>query len=321
MKSSALATWMTCLVCLLLTHCVLPQCATAQDGAKNLAKLGEQFITDKDVDFQLGRVAGESTAELPKLPTAILQSTIHLIAQQRQALQTMRTRNLALRRDDVERWLEENAQPPDGNRQSASEIVRKQSQRAEIPEAAFRDHLTFRLSWQRYLQQQLNEKNVAKHFENQTKRFDGTRFRISLLEVAVPAGKSPVRDTSTNKLSDLKSRLSEKSLSWKELASTIDLKNSEGLQAARVREKIWVRGTGDLDPALITAIMKLSPDEVSDPIHSPTGVHLMQMHEVEAGAKTLPEVRDEVRAHMLLYLLEHLAKSSEAQLPLQAIVD
>ena len=143
-------------------------------------------------------------------------------------------------------------------------------------------------------------------------RFSRSRFRLVSLRFARHR---------TNKLSVFKSRLSGRSLSWKELASTIDLKNSEGLQAARVREKIWVRGTGDLDPALITAIMKLSPDEVSDPIHSPTGVHLMQMHEVEAGAKTLPEVRDEVRAHMLLYLLEHLAKSSEGQLPLQAIVD
>ncbi len=301
-------------------HSRIASLACAQEGVKNLAKLGEQFITANDVDFQLGRVANESVEPMAELPPAVLQSTIYLIAQQRQALQTLRTQNLAVRRDDVERWLDENGQPQDGSRLTADEMLRQQSQRTGISEVDLRDHLAFRLSWQRYLQKQLNEKNVAKHFENQTERFDGTRFQVSIVDLAATAGSSAKREQSTAKLNALRAQLESSALSWKELASK--LQESEESAAAsrfRVREKVWVRGTGDLEPTIITSVMKLEPNGVSEPIHTPTGVHLFQLHEVELGTKRLPEVRDEVRAHMLIHLLEHLARQSESQLPLQAI--
>ena len=92
------------------------QSTYAQEKATVIAKLGEQSITDRDVDFQLGRVATDSGQPLQQLPPAILQSAIYLLAQQRQALQTLRTRKLALGREDVERWLDENSQPPSGEK-------------------------------------------------------------------------------------------------------------------------------------------------------------------------------------------------------------
>ena len=69
----------------------------------------------------------------------------------------------------------------------------------------------------------------------------------------------------------------------------------------------------------IARSVKMMPEEVSEPIHTATGVHLIKLHKVEAGSKALADVRDEVRVHMLIHLLEHLARQSESQLPLQAI--
>ena len=66
--------------------------AQSQDNANVVARLGEQAITDRDIDFQLGRVASVDIEPLKELPPVVLQSAIHLLAQQRQALQTLRTR-------------------------------------------------------------------------------------------------------------------------------------------------------------------------------------------------------------------------------------
>jgi len=303
-----------------LTQICVGEVVLSQVPVEVIAKLGEQSITNRDVDFQLGRVASETSEPLIALPPAILQSTIQLVAQQRQALQTMRTRNLAVRRDDVERWMEENGQPGNGETLSAEALIRKQSRQAGISESNLRDHLAFRLSWQRYLQQQLNEKNVAKHFENQTKRFDGTRFRVSLVNIAVSAGKSPKRERLAQGLADLHGRLMSAELPWKGVADELmKLEPIDAKDSVRVREQIWCRGTGDLDPTLVTTLMKMMPEEVSEPIHTATGVHLIKLHKVEAGSKALADVRDEVRVHMLIHLLEHLARQSESQLPLQAI--
>ena len=297
------------------------QSTYAQENATVIAKLGEQSITDRDVDFQLGRVATDSGQPLQELPPAILQSAIYLLAQQRQALQTLRTRKLAMGREDIERWLDENAQPPSGEKTTAAEIIREQASKAGITESNVRDHWAFRLSWQRYLQQQLTEANVAKHFENQPKRFNGTRFKVSVADIAAPAGKSDRRNKLAETLLTEQSRLMSGDLSWKDL--TAELQKTELLQGQadkiRVREDLWARGTGDLEPTIISALMKMEPGAYSQPIHTPTGVHLVKLIEVEEGTKELSEVRDEVRAHMLLHLLDHLARQSESQLPLKAV--
>ena len=299
----------------------LIEAAQSQDNTKVVARLGEQAITDRDIDFQLGRVASVDTEPLKELPPVVLQSAIHLLAQQRQALQTLRTRKLAVGREDVERWLDDNAQPINGEKQTASDMIRDQSSNAGISESNLRDHLAFRLSWQRFLQQQLTEPNVAKHFENQPKRFNGTRFKVSIVDLAATAGKSVRRDKLAEILTAMRSRLMSGDLNWKDLASELGrselLKDDVG--KFLVREDLWARGTGDLEPTIVTVLMKLEPDSYSEPIHTPTGVHLVKLLEVEPGSRELSEVRDEVRAHMLLHLLEHLARQSESQLPLKAV--
>ena len=204
---------------------------------------------------------------------------------------------------------------------TAAEIIREQASKAGITESNVRDHLAFRLSWQRYLQQQLTEANVAKHFENQPKRFNGTRFKVTVADIAAPAGKSDRRNKLDETLKTEQSRLMSGDLSWKDL--TTDLQKTELLQGQadkiRVREDLWARGTGDLEPTIISALMKMEPGTYSQPIHTPTGVHLVKLIEVEEGTKELSEALDEVRAHMLLHLLDHLARQSESQLPLKAV--
>lgn len=293
----------------------------SQDNATVLAKLGEQTITDRDVDFQLGRAAIEDGPPLKELPPAVLQSVVYMIAQQRQALQTLRARKLAAGREEVEHWLEENGQPINGQNIPAAELIREQSRKAGITESNLRDHWAFRLSWQRFLQQQLTESNVAKHFENQSKRFNGTRFKVSIVDLAAPAGKSERRDKLAATLSTIRGRLMSGEVNWKDLKAELEktdlLKKQAG--SIRVREDFWARGTGDLEPTIVAVLMKLEPDAYSEPIHTPTGVHLVNLLEVEEGTKALSEVRDEVRAHMLLHLLDHLAKQSASQLPLKAV--
>jgi hypothetical protein len=295
--------------------------AASQDNATVVAKLGEQSITDRDVDFQLGRVASESGQPLKELSPAVMQAAIHLLAQQRQALQALRTRKQAIGREDVERWLEANAQPPNGEKSPAADLIREQSRQAGITESNLRDHWAFRLSWQRFLQQQLTDANVAKHFENQRQRFNGTRFKVSVVDIAAPAGQSQRRDELASELKVQGNLLMSGDLNWQDLAA--ELSKAEPLQdqadKIRVREDLWARGTGDLEPTIISALMKMEPNTFSEPIHTPTGVHLVKLIEIEPGSKELSEVRDEVRAHMLLHLLDHLARQAESQLPLKAI--
>ncbi len=272
-----------------------------------LAYLGEQEITRADVDFQLGRSGDEST----KLSLVAEQTTIHLIALQRQALQALRKLGLAVNRDQVDQWIESNAATGrDGS--SAAEIIRSISEQFGIGELEYREFIAFRLSWQRYLAKHLNDKNLRRHFENQKARFDGTRFRIELVSIAVPAGESAARTQASERLADLRQKLSEQPENW---GQVLEDTATPTWQISRER---WVPGSGELDPTLIGALLELAPGEMSDVVDTATGVHLLRLLDREPGDLDLSQVVGEVRADMLVYLLKHLASQSRDQLPLRA---
>lgn len=334
------AAWVKLLLCI-LALCLYPsgnsvgQAVQTSDAKRAqpgdvLAYLGEQQITRGEVDFQLARRAAHSRERLPDLPPAVLQSTIQLIAQQRQALQTLRVQKFARKREDVERWMGEQIQSAAEEKLPVAELIRREAERAGITEASYREHFTFRLSWQHYLQVHLTEKNVARHFENHKPRFDGTRYRIASIAIPVPAGASRQRDDAVKRLSELQIELRETDTDWKSLKQSIDaqsiesikkLKSLDGIESPRIfiADERWIRGTGDEHPLIVSEILKLKASQVSEPIDTPTGIYLVKLFEIETGSRTLSEVRDEVRADMLMYLLDHLARESQKQLPLRTV--
>ncbi len=59
------------------------------DPKRVLASVGEQLITQADVDLNLGRTAS-GRSDLPEVPEPILMITVDIIAQRRQALESLK---------------------------------------------------------------------------------------------------------------------------------------------------------------------------------------------------------------------------------------
>lgn len=277
--------------------------------AQVLAHLGEEPITQSDVDFQLGRRPGTQGAALPP---ALANSTIDLIAAQRRALASLRKMKIAVSRAAVDRWLEQNP-PPTNNPEyklSADEIVTAICKETQLTQDTYRDLIAFRLSWPIYLKKLLTDANVEKHFGKQTARFDGTEFEIEMASIATSAGESEQRQFSESKLAKLKEQLEPEADNFGDLAKAD--------REIEFFERRWVRGTGDLDPRLLDTIITLQKDDISAPVHSASGVHLIRLIDMKPGNRGLSEARDEVRGHMLIFLLDHLADKSAASLPLKS---
>ncbi len=286
----------------------------AEDTSKVVAYVGKQPITESDVDFQLGRrrfdIDGK-TIRLPELSAARFQATIHLIGLQRQALQTLRKQKLATSREAVERWLEENGQPQDGSTRKLTEIIRLQCESFGISETSLREHVAFRLSWQLFLQENLDPPALEKHYSDEKFRFDGTRFKVTTIAVPVAAGQSIQRVRYTEKLTEFAGSKAVTPADWALEALAID-------ENAVVRSMEWVRGTGDLDPEIVSAILKLKEGQTSLPVQTSTSVQLVHLHQLEPGDRSFAEVKDDVRAHLLVSLLSELASKSQGLLPLKS---
>lgn len=283
-----------------------------------LARTGGQTITVADIDFLLGRSKDPSVAGTPPLapPNALSPSTlataIELLALQRQALATLRKKKQAASQDEIETAIRAGAAPEQRD-WPAEQIIDNQSKQYGIEVEKIHDSIDFKLSWPRYLHRHLTEENLQKHFESQRRRFNGTRFKIDLITQIVPVGQSPLRDQAQLELTVLRTQLveSEAQANWEQI-----VEQANNRRKTMITLGLWIRPTGDLAPGLTTALLQLNSAQLSQPIHTAGGVHLIRWTESETGKYELPEVSSDVRTHMLLYLLEFLAKQSAGELPL-----
>ena len=297
--------------CFLFFSCVAANSQEQQsDEPTVLATIGTEAITQAEVDFHLSRPAGS-----PRLSRAALENTLLLMAQQRQALQTLRKSGKAADKEEIHRWLEENYAPDDkseGETLSGEQILASLAKGLGVSPAIAREQIAFRLSWKRYLGVHLNRKNLVRHFGNQTKRFDGTEFRIRMISLPAPAGVCKSRDKAAAGLE-------------KDLAAIAEIDAEQELpkkplgDGVEVVQSRWVRGMGDLDNRIVDAMLNLEEGSWSPIFHTATGVHALQLLEVKEGDKELSQVEDAVRVHMLIFLLEGLAKQSAKELPLKRL--
>lgn len=301
------------------------QCLGQTSPKAALAKLGSYDITSHDISFMLGR--SDDSAPLGKVALA---ESVQLFALQRQALQTLRSRGIAATPSEVRARIsnarvQERSSPEAPNRpdpMSTESSIQQFANKHSIAPEVYLDQVAFRMSWQRYLAKHLTEANLNKHFENQKPRFDGTEFRYQTLSIPLPVGQSETRTNAvlelTTAVADFESTKpsvsvpDEEAIDFKRLA----LEKGWSYQPAK-----WVRGTGDVDPRAIDALLALEPGDASEAFHTAAGAHVVQLLERKPGELTLETVQDEVRQHMLLYLLQHLASVSEKELPLRALTD
>ncbi|MEM8734254.1 MAG: peptidylprolyl isomerase [Planctomycetota bacterium] len=275
------------------------------DKSAAVLLVGATPITLADIDFHLGRPAGEYRRQ--PLPLAVRNRAVDLMVQQRRALETLRRSKLAATREEALLWIREQnrGQEPE---QSVSALIREQAERAGVSERMVVERVSFRLSWKKYLAKHLNESNLEKYFSAKPARFEGTKFDLDVVSLPVSLGVPAEREEAKRRLEAFR----EETLT-KDAEGFAAEANEQGLRSERLKE---VRLLGDIEPAIVDAVIDLQAGSVSEVIDTVDRVHLVRVHRRQPGERTVGEVRSEVRLHMILFLLERLAAQSRDQLPL-----
>lgn len=273
-----------------------------------LASVGEQWITQGDVELALGR-AGAAQADLPPVPEAVVMTTVDIIARQRQALATLARAKKRVSDAQIDAWLIDNS--PAELKLSAEQALAVRAEAAHVTPESYRQFLAFRLSWQAYVQQTLTDKNIEKHFDKQKARFDGTRFQVEHIWLPAPPGASPARKAAHERLGQLREKIAAGELDFAKAGR--ELLGEEGEKGAAPQ---WLTGSGPLIPAVIDRAMETPVGQITQPFDSAQGVHLVRVLAREPGERTLAEAKEDVRKHVLLFLLDYLAGQSAQEMPL-----
>lgn len=286
--------------------------AFGADRQNVVATIGKHQVTAAELDMFLSRSAQDD-----ELPPRTRNYALAILAKQKRALESLRKLGLAADGKAVDAWLDRHAgeSPAD---QSAGDLVASIAESAAVSEFIVRENIAFRLSWKAYLAKHLTKKNIAKHFANQQARFDGTRFDVERIAVATLVGESSVRSQAREVLFELKEKLVNRGDLPLDASAMKDPEldvSERGIELIFSSEQ--VTGSGEVDSAIVDSVLATPEMQWSAPIDSLVGVHILRVREVKPGDLKFEAVKNEVRAHLLVFLLNYLAEKASEGLPLR----
>jgi parvulin-like peptidyl-prolyl isomerase len=232
------------------------------------------------------------------------------------------TRELLVKRRLVERWLTDTKQAASaGDVELAREqLVARLKQRStsldeflrqqQLDEAGLRRSLGWQIGWGRYLDRQLTDSNIEKYFQKHRRDFDGTEVRLAhvLFKVdppADPAGLAAAR----KRAQELAVRLREGSISFSEAARTY----SDSPTRDMAGEIGWIGRREPMPESFARAAFALESQQISPPVETAFGVHLIQCLEIKPGQRRWQDVRAELEQAMTQYLFDWAANQVRAQ--------
>jgi parvulin-like peptidyl-prolyl isomerase len=177
-----------------------------------------------------------------------------------------------------------------------------------LSEAAFRRQLAWQLSWEKFLQGRLTDAMLEDYFKAHQQEFDGTLVRVSHLLL----GPLPSDREATAELVDTASGLREQITSGKVAFEAAVKKYSTGPSREQGGDLGFLPRHGVMVEAFSRAAFQLKPGEISPPIVTPFGVHLIKAVEVKPGGKKWTDIRDEIKPPAAQALFHDVAKRERA---------
>ncbi len=169
-----------------------------------------------------------------------------------------------------------------------------------MDEAALRRLFAWKIGWFRFVDKQLTASRLEKYFADHQRDFDGTRIHVAhILWRTTPAEiDDRVQEAA---------RVRQAILEGKESFETAARSLSQAPSAPEGGDLGWLERQGTMHPAFLDAAFQLDVDEISPPVVTPAGVHLIRCLEVQPGERSLRDVREQVILSATQRLFRNLA--------------
>ena len=226
--------------------------------------------------------------DLQRVGAEARRATAALIVQRHLAMKSLEAKGGATLEAMLKRQVETLAS--DLKRRGSS--LQKQASDRMADEKSLVTDLRWKLAWGQYLKSRLNDANLKKFFNLHRDQYAGGRWEVS--QIFVKADKSDAASlratlVNVNELAD-QIRVSE---APQQAFYDAAVEHSESASASDGGKVGWVQKDGDLPSSLMTVVRKMKTGEVSKAIQSPLGIHLVFLHQVEAGDLQFEDLSDQ----------------------------
>ncbi len=170
---------------------------------------------------------------------------------------------------------------------------------------AFRKQLAWQLLWERTMEKQLTDDVLEDYFDDHRKEFDGSEVRASHILLRAAKSNDPaVLNTTLKTAAALRAEIEAGKYTFAEAAAQF----SSGPSREKEGDVGFFPRHGLMVEPFSRAAFGLPIGEISQPVLSPFGIHLIKVTEIKPGKKAWTEVREELKPPAAQALFDKLAK-------------
>ena len=180
-----------------------------------------------------------------------------------------------------------------------------------MTDAEMRRLLEWQISWRKFLDRYLTDDNLERYFNDHRRDFDGTRMRVA--HILLKVGAEAEYMETVQRANKIRDSIVQGQISFEEAAKL----HSIAPTASQGGDIGFIDRHQPMHEAFSRAAFALSEHEVSDPIVTPFGVHLIRCLEIEPGQRTWAEERQALTTAISVYLFDWAASKEHSGAEIQ----
>lgn len=267
--------------------------------ARILATVDGVEVTQADVDREIAIALPNRTIE-PPAREALQERTTDQLIRRELVLRYLRETQQAASSTDVDLAFDRLKKQLNQREVSLEDYLRSK----QLDESGLRRMLTWQIGWGRFLKKYLTNENLQSYFDKHRREFDGTEIHVAhiLFPVEATAGEKN-RTAAQQRASEVLKELRTKKTDFAEAAQRYSSSPSRDMGG----DIGWISRREPMPEAFSKAAFALEPGQVSEPVETPFGFHLIRCLEVKQGSKEWSDVRAELELAVTEYLFNWAA--------------
>ena len=287
-----------CIVMALTLSPVIGQHTPAETDNEIAAKVNDDLVFESSLLTELKSLAGnvpEDSAAYQQIRNQVLQSAID----RRLALAYLKKISQHASDDDIHLEVIRLEKRIVLKNQTLDDyLAEKNINRQEL-----KHRIAWQISWTKYSSQFLNEKNYEGFYKQRKTQFDGTQLQVSQILLHIDPNQR--NDDETLSLAEsILQQIHDEELSFVDAAKQYS--DSPTGKTGGVVGLIQFDGAMPME--FNQAAFALKPGEVSKPVRTTFGYHLIKLNEIQEGMTSWQMARPRLRKAMIEYLLTFLTE-------------
>lgn len=179
-----------------------------------------------------------------------------------------------------------------------------------LDESSFRDLLSLGVRWQSFVRRTITDEEVRGYFSRRKHQFDGTEVRASQVFFKLPANSSQAEiNKAVTELKGVRTLIAHRQISFAAAAK----KYSQAPSASQGGDVGFFAYRGEMPSEVSKIAFAMKVDDLSQPIVSRYGLHLIQVTDRKRGMLSLEDARSQVLGQMSQEVWDKLAKQERAK--------